>query len=296
MKYVYNLVDKVADTDANVLILGENGTGKEVIAREIHNKSNRKDKPFIRVDVGSLSEHLFESELFGHVKGAFTDAKSNRVGRFETASKGTLFLDEIGNIPLTLQQKLLTAIECREIIPVGSNKTISVDIRLICATNTNLEKKVQESRFREDLLYRINTIQIKLPALRERGNDIIKFAEYFLERNKIKYNKPEIVFSKDTKRVMKNYSWPGNVRELEHAVEKAVIMCQGKFILQEDIGIQSDVNPKLGGSRKSLDEIEKQSIINSLNYNSGNLSETAKELRISRQTLYNKLSKYKIQI
>jgi len=297
MQHVFNIISKVAETDANVLVIGENGTGKELVARELHNKSKRRSNPFIRVDVGSLSENLIESELFGHVKGAFTDAKSDRVGRFQTASKGTLFLDEIGNIPLQVQQKLLTAIERREIVPVGSNKVIPVDIRLICATNINLEEKVRNSLFREDLLYRINTILIKLPALRERGDDISKLAEFFLNKNVYKYKKPDISFSKDAKRALKNYSWPGNVRELEHVVEKSVILCQGKIITTNDLGISSELNIEDEvKQRKSLDDIEKQAIVNSLNLNFGNLSEVAKELKITRQTLYNKIRKYKIQI
>ena len=296
MKYVFSIIEKVSKTDANVLILGENGTGKELVAREIHLHSERKNKPFIRVDLGSLSENIFESELFGHVKGAFTDAKEARAGRFETASGGTLFLDEIGNIPLNLQQKLLSAIENKEITPVGSNRSIPVDLRLICATNLNLEEKVRLKEFREDLLYRINTIQIKLPALRERGGDIIKLANFFLEKNKLKYKKMNLEFHKDALISLRKHSWPGNVRELEHTIEKAVILCQDSLINNDELGFLNTEKSNFDANdhRKSLEEIEKQAVIDALNHNTGNLSEAAKELKISRQTIYNKISKYRI--
>ena len=296
MKYVFSIIEKVSKTDANVLILGENGTGKELVAREIHIHSERKNKSFIRVDLGSLSENIFESELFGHVKGAFTDAKEARAGRFETASGGTLFLDEIGNIPLNLQQKLLSAIENKEITPVGSNRSIPVDIRLISATNLNLEEKVRLKEFREDLLYRINTIQIKLPALKERSGDIIKLANFFLENNKLKYKKTKLEFHKDALISLRKHSWPGNVRELEHTIEKAVILCHGSLINSDELGLSNPekLNIVVKDHRKTLEEIEKQAIVDALNHNTGNLSEAAKELKITRQTIYNKISKYRI--
>jgi len=297
IRHVFNLVEKVAKTEANVLVLGENGTGKELVAREIHNQSNRKNAPFIRVDLGSLSDTLFESELFGYVKGAFTDAKKDKPGRFEIASGGTLFLDEIGNVPLNLQQKLLSVIERDEIIPLGSNQPVSVDVRLICATNLELNRKVQEKQFREDLLYRINTIQVKLPPLRQRGDDILKLADFFLKNHKSKYNKPNLTLDKQALLALKNYSWPGNVRELEHAIERAVILSEGKKISQYDLGFN---NTHLSGAiqkiPQSLADIERQAIIDSLECNEKNLSETAKELQITRQTLYNKINKYKIYL
>jgi len=296
MKHVFSLIKKVAKTDASVLILGENGTGKELVARDIHAHSERKNNPFIRVDLGSLSENIFESELFGHVKGAFTDAKEDRVGRFETASGGTLFLDEIGNIPLVLQQKLLSAIEAKEITPVGSNRSIPVDIHLICATNVDLNEKVRLKGFREDLLYRINTIQIKIPELQERGSDILELADYFLKKNCKKYNKSEVSLSNDSKIVLRKHRWSGNVRELEHTIEKAVILCQSTVISPIDLGLSNIDYTNVDTQRKSLEEIEKLAIEDALNHNQGNLSEAAKELRISRQTIYNKISKYRIEL
>ncbi len=293
MKHIFNMIEKVSKTDANVLILGENGTGKELVAREIHMHSERINKPFIRVDLGSLNNNVFESELFGHVKGAFTDAKEDRTGRFETASGGTLFLDEIGNIPMNLQQKLLSAIENKEITPVGSNRSVPVDIRLICATNLNLEEKVRLKEFREDLFFRMNTIQVKIPALKERGNDIIKLANFFLEKNIKKYKKTKLEFAKDAISAMRKHPWPGNVRELEHAIEKAVILCQNSQVSINDLGLLNS-DTVSNDQRKSLEEIEKQAVINALNHNNSNLSETAKELKITRQTLYNKISKYGI--
>jgi len=296
MKHVFSLIEKVSKTDASVLILGENGTGKELVARDIHVHSERKDKPFIRVDLGSLSENVFESELFGHVKGAFTDAKEDRAGRFETASGGTLFLDEIGNIPLSLQQKLLTAIEAKVITPVGSNIPISVDIHLICATNVDLNEKVRLKEFREDLLYRINTIQIKIPELRDRGSDILEMANFFLKKNSKKYNKTEISFREDALIALRKHSWPGNVRELEHTIERAVILCQSSVLTSIDLGLSNINNSKVETLRKSLEEIEKGAIQDALNHNQGNVSEAAKELRITRQTIYNKISKYRIEL
>ena len=224
MRRVRQLIEKVAVTDANVLITGENGTGKEIVAREIHALSGRKGEVMISVDMGAITETLFESELFGHVKGAFTDAREDRVGKFEAANKGTLFLDEIGNLSYALQSKLLATLQSRKVIRVGSNKPIDVNIRLICATNSDLPRMVKEGSFREDLLYRINTIHVEVPPLRERGNDILLLAEAFLQDYGRKYRKPDLSFSSETRRRLLGYSWPGNVRELQHTVEKAVIM------------------------------------------------------------------------
>ncbi len=231
IKKVFTLISKVAETDANVLILGENGTGKELIASALHKSSLRNENPFITVDMGSLTESLFESELFGHKKGAFTDAKEDRPGRFEVASKGTLFLDEIGNLPLPLQSKLLTVLQKREVIRVGTNQPIPIDIRLICATNMNVHDMVHENEFRQDLLYRINTVEIKLPPLRERDNDVIILAEKFIETYSKKYRKPNKRLAEATKSKLLRYHWPGNVRELQHAIERAIIMSE-EVVLQ----------------------------------------------------------------
>ena len=231
---VRQLIEKVAVTDANVLITGENGTGKEIVAREIHALSGRKGEVMISVDMGAITETLFESELFGHVKGAFTDAREDRVGKFEAANKGTLFLDEIGNLSYALQSKLLATLQSRKVIRVGSNKPIDVNIRLICATNSDLPRMVKEGTFREDLLYRINTIHVEVPPLRERGNDILLLAEAFLRDYGRKYRKPDLSFSGETRQRLLGYSWPGNVRELQHTVEKAVIMCDRQVLTPED--------------------------------------------------------------
>lgn len=239
MRRVRQLIEKVAVTDANVLITGENGTGKEIVAREIHSLSGRKGEVMISVDMGAITETLFESELFGHVKGAFTDAREDRVGKFEAANKGTLFLDEIGNLSYALQSKLLATLQSRKVIRVGSNKPIDVNIRLICATNSDLPRMVKEGTFREDLLYRINTIHVEVPPLRERGNDILLLAEAFLRDYGRKYRKPDLSFSSETRQRLLGYSWPGNVRELQHTVEKAVIMCDRQVLTPEDFLFKS---------------------------------------------------------
>ncbi len=292
MNNIFKIIDKVASTDANVLILGENGTGKEVIAREIHRKSNRADEVFVSVDIGALQENLFESELFGHVKGSFTDAKEGRAGRFEIASGGTLFLDEIGNLPLQLQAKLLTAIQNKEIQRIGSNKIIPVDIRLICATNKKPEEMVENNTFREDLLYRINTIKIDLPPLRERNEDIIELAEFFLKQYSEKYNKQDLKFNSTTLTKLKEYSWPGNVRELQHTMEKAVILCDGNTVLISHCWPDGDQIKKNTIVRSlNLDENEKVVIEKAIQKFKGNISSAAKELGINRSTLYKKMEK-----
>ncbi|MFO7656944.1 MAG: sigma-54 dependent transcriptional regulator [Bacteroidales bacterium] len=295
MQNLMKTINKVAVTDANVLILGENGTGKELIAREIHRRSKRNRNDFVSVDLGALSETLFESEMFGHVKGAFTDAKEDRIGRFETASGGTLFLDEIGNLSFTLQSKLLTAIEQRKIVPLGANKEVAADIRLITATNKNLTEMVKECLFREDLFYRLNTVQIEAPPLRERGDDIILLAEHYLRLYATKYEKFNLRFKSDALEKLKNYSWPGNIRELNHTIEKAVILCETENITKDDFNFstqhQTTVNLKKG---LSLEEGEKIMIINALNNNGWNISGAAKELGIGRQTLYRKIERYKM--
>ncbi len=295
IKTVFNMIEKVAITDANVLILGENGTGKEVIAREIHRKSARANEVFVNVDIGALQENLFESELFGHVKGAFTDAKEDRAGRFEIASGGTLFLDEIGNLPMPLQAKLLTAIQNKEIQRIGSNQPIPVDIRLICATNKNPEEMIEKNIFREDLLYRINTITINLPPLRERDDDIIELARFFLLKYNSKYNKPKLKFHANVLTKLKEHDWPGNVRELQHTIEKAVILCDGNTISPNHCWPDGDTKPK-GKIPKTLnlDENEKVLIERAIQKFKGNISSAAKELGINRSTLYKKMEKYGI--
>jgi len=292
MRRVRQLIEKVAVTDANVLITGENGTGKEIVAREIHALSGRKGEVMISVDMGAITETLFESELFGHVKGAFTDAREDRVGKFEAANKGTLFLDEIGNLSYALQSKLLATLQSRKVIRVGSNKPIDVNIRLICATNSDLPRMVKEGTFREDLLYRINTIHVEVPPLRERGNDILLLAEAFLRDYGRKYRKPDLSFSSETRQRLLGYSWPGNVRELQHTVEKAVIMCDRQGLTPEDFLFKSE--PSEMAPLETLEDMEREMIRKALERHEGNLSAVASRLGITRQTLYNKMKKFNL--
>lgn len=291
-KNVLQIVNKVAKTDANVLITGENGTGKEIIARELHIQSLRKNEVMISVDMGSLSESLFESELFGHVKGAFTDAREERAGKFEVAKGGTLFMDEIANLSLPLQAKLLAALQNREIVKVGSNKKIPIDIRLVCATNSNLNTLVNEGKFREDLLYRINTIQIEIPPLRERVSDIALLAHFFLDIYGSKYKKTSLKISDLVIEKMKQYSWPGNVRELQHTIEKAVILGDGDMLTTNDFFFSNKQTNQ--ATATTLEEMEQQMIANCIEQNEGNLSAVATQLGITRQTLYNKIKKYQL--
>ncbi len=288
---ILDVVAKVAKTDANVLITGENGTGKEVIARELHRQSLRQNEVMVSVDMGSLSETLFESELFGHVKGSFTDAKDDRAGKFEIAKGSTLFMDEIANLSLPLQAKLLAALQNREIVKVGSNKKIPIDIRLVCATNSDLHKLVKEGKFREDLLYRINTIQIEIPPLRERVADIPLLADFFLDIYCAKYKKPSLKISNDVLEKMKQYAWPGNVRELQHTMEKAVILGDGDTLTLNDFFF-SKANLSTSTPVRTLEEMERKMIAASIRQNDGNLSTVASQLGITRQTLYNKIKKY----
>ncbi|WP_438710527.1 sigma-54-dependent transcriptional regulator [Aquimarina muelleri] len=288
---VLNLVRKVAKTDVNVLITGENGTGKELIARELHRMSTRKNEVFIGVDMGSISETLFESELFGHTKGAFTDAKEDRAGKFEAANNGSLFLDEIGNLSLQTQAKLLSAIQNRTVVRVGSNKQTSVNIRLICATNCNLNQMVSDGIFREDLLYRINTIHIEVPPLRERDADILVLADFYLKKYASKYGKPSLRINTTAEEKLMAYSWPGNVRELQHTIERAVILCEGNVLKPTDFLLSKNSVPSLDKSPETLDEMEQMMIQNALDKNNGNYSAAANQLGISRQTLYNKIKK-----
>ena len=292
MRRVRQLIEKVAVTDANVLITGENGTGKEIVAREIHALSGRKEEVMISVDMGAITETLFESELFGHVKGAFTDAREDRVGKFEAANKGTLFLDEIGNLSYALQSKLLATLQSRKVIRVGSNKPIDVNIRLICATNSDLPRMVKEGTFREDLLYRINTIHVEVPPLRERGNDILLLAEAFLRDYGRKYRKPDLSFSGETRQRLLGYSWPGNVRELQHTVEKAVIMCDRQVLTPEDFLFKSESGEM--APLETLEDMEREMIRKALERHEGNLSAVASRLGITRQTLYNKMKKFNL--
>jgi DNA-binding NtrC family response regulator len=294
MRAVYNASEKVASTEANVLILGENGTGKELVARAIHRLSERSDKLFVAVDMGSIAESLFESELFGHTKGAFTDAKDERPGRFEVASGGTIFLDEIANIPITLQAKLLSVLQTRKVTRVGSCNEKSVDIRLISATNADIGQLVNSGTFRQDLYYRINTVEIHLPPLRDRDDDIFSLAEHFLSVYSQKYNKKSIRLSKSAHRLLKSYPWPGNVRELRHALERAVIMSDTNVIEPDSIVLSTKHHGRSKSEKASLniENVEKQAIIESLKLHKGNVSLAAKELGLGRTTLYRKMTKY----
>ena len=294
MAKVFATIQKLAKTDANVLILGENGTGKELVARELHRQSQRADEVFISVDMGAVSETLFESELFGHVKGAFTDAREERAGRFEIASGGTLFLDEICNLPLTLQAKLLTVLDSRNVIRLGSNKHISIDVRLICATNMPIHEMVAENKFRQDLLYRINTVEIHMPPLKERPEDIPLLMDHFLKIYCNKYNKPLKRMSPATMKRVEKYPWPGNVRELQHAIERAVIMSDSTTFQPSDfffpsIGTKED---SLIFEDYNLEEMEKMVIRKALSKHGGNISLAAKELGLSRTSLYRRFEKY----
>ena len=288
---VMNLTNKVAKTDVNVLITGENGTGKELIARQLHRMSPRQNEVFIPVDMGSISENLFESELFGHLKGSFTDAKEDRTGKFEAANGGTLFLDEIGNLSLQMQAKLLSAIQNKVIVRVGSNRPIPVDIRLVCATNGNLEQMVTDGLFREDLLYRINTIHIQVPALRDRGDDILILADFYLKKYSAKYAKHGLRINDIAEEKLMQYSWPGNVRELQHTLERAVILCEGNILKPTDFILNAKPSQLMPAGPKTLEEMEQIMIVNALQSHDGNYSAAATQLGISRQTLYNKIKK-----
>lgn len=294
VKRMLEVAKKVANSDANVLILGENGSGKENVAEIIHSLSERCNSALIKVDLGSINENLFESELFGHVKGAFTDAKDDKVGRIELASEGTLFLDEIANLPLTMQSKLLTILQSRKVIRVGASRETEVNFRLICATNRNLIEMVEKGTFREDLLYRINTVEINVPPLRQRITDIPLFLDHFLEFYSNRYGKPGISYDKKLIDIMMSYKWPGNIRELKHAVERAVILSEGKKITRVDFPIfdKGKYSGKTEGSR--LDDIEMNHIMELLRKNEGHITKTASDLGISRYTLHRKIKRYEI--
>lgn len=292
MKEIEQLISKVAETDANILILGENGTGKEIIAREIHRQSKRHSQIFMSIDLSSLSENLFESELFGYKKGAFTDAREDRAGKIEVSHKGTLFLDEIGNLSLNLQSKLLTAIQTKSITRLGSTQSKKVDFRLISATNKPLDQMIYDGLFREDLLFRVNTIQIEIPPLRDRKEDILSLCNYFLSQMTRKYNKPQISFTKNALQKLQNHTWPGNVRELKHAIERAVILNNNKQLGPEDFAFSEKTDHKTTDDTLNLIELEKIAIKKAIKKAGGNMSKAAESLGISRTTLYFKLSKY----
>jgi len=293
MKPVFSAINKVSGTDANVLILGENGTGKELVAREIHRRSNRLNKAFINVDLGAISQTLFESELFGHAKGAFTDAKEDKPGRFEIASDGTLFLDEIGNLSLNLQSKLLSVIQNKLLTRVGSNKNIDINIRLICATNKDLYNMVEKGEFRQDLLYRINTVEINLPSLRNRKKDIPILTSNFLKKFSDKYNKSGLKISAKANSALMEYEWPGNIRELQHLVERAVIMAERKIISEGDFSIKKK-NMEYIPYSLNVEDLEKQAIQSAILKHNSNFTKAADELGIGRSTLYRKMKKYDI--
>ncbi len=316
IKNVYHLIEKVAKTDANVLILGENGTGKELVARAIHRHSLRTDKAFVGVDMGAVSETLFDSELFGHKKGAFTDAKDDRIGWFEVAKGGTLFLDEIGNLPLTHQAKLLAVLQNREIKPLGASKTVPIDIRLLCATNMSLAEMVNKGDFRQDLLYRMNTVEIFLPPLRERKSDIPVLAENFLQKYARKYKKNIEKIHPETIQKLQNYDFPGNIRELQHAIERAVIMSEADQLLPDDFfflinqkhqqkttsnqvdNVSVNISTTTFSPENSqnsafnLDDLERETIEKAIEKHAGNISKAAKELGLTRASLYRRLEKY----
>ena len=297
MQQIFYKVEKIAPTDANILILGENGTGKDLVAKAIHQQSLRADKPYVKVDVGALTESLFESELFGHKRGAFTDAREDRIGRFETANGGTLFLDEIGNISLQQQAKLLNVLQNRQIIRLGSNEAIAVDIRLICATNVLLSELANENRFRKDLIYRINTVEIVMPPLRKRGNDILLLAKYFSRLYSNKYIKPELEFDHKATDKLLNYHYPGNVRELQYTIERAVIMADEPVLQANDLifsPIESMGSIDNEPEEMKLSTIEKNTILKVIEKNNGNITKAARELGLTRTALYRRLSKYDI--
>ena len=295
MQQLLQSADKVAKTDANVLILGDNGTGKELVAKAIHNASQKKDEVFVSVDLGAISESLFESELFGFKKGAFTDAKEDRAGRFEAANKGTIFLDEIGNLSLSLQSKLLSVLQNRKVVRLGTNKEIDIDIRLICATNMPLYQMVKENKFRQDLLYRINTVEVKVPPLSERLEDIPELVEHFLKIYCKKYNMPLKRVSQTTFKRLEKHNWPGNIRELQHSVERAVIMSESHVLEPNDFFLSQmddDKSAHVAGITTNLEETEKILIRKVIDKHGGNISKAAKELGLTRASLYRRIEKY----
>ncbi|MDB5262624.1 MAG: sigma-54-dependent Fis family transcriptional regulator [Adhaeribacter sp.] len=297
MQDVFHKIDKIAPTEANILILGENGTGKELVARALHQKSFRSAKPFITADLAAMSEGIFESELFGHKKGSFTDAKEDRTGRFEAASGGTLFLDEIGNISLPQQAKLLTALQNRQVIPLGSNVPVPIDIRLVSATNAPIYDLAAKNQFRKELIYRINTVEITLPPLRERGDDVLMLAKHFAGIYAQRNHKPTPDFDPATFKKLKQHTWPGNIRELQHAVERAVILADANVLKPQDFSfsaMEQPVAPLVIDGPLQLNEVEKSTILRVIERNNGNITKAAKELGITRTAMYRRLEKHDI--
>jgi DNA-binding NtrC family response regulator len=291
MMKVFETINKVAQTDANILILGENGTGKELVARSVHKASLRAGESFVAVDLGSIHQSLFESELFGHMKGSFTDAHTDKAGRFELADQGSIFLDEIGNLSFPLQAKLLSVLQNRKVTRIGSNQAIPVNVRLISATNMPLYEMVTKDEFRQDLLYRINTVEIRLPSLRERADDIPLLARHFLDRYKRKYHRTDLKMDNKLIKALQSYHWPGNVRELEHTIERAVILCEGKVISVNDLHLQNR-NTERSNERLDLEWNEKQLILKAMKKSQGNISKAAKELGLTRAALYRRIEKH----
>jgi DNA-binding NtrC family response regulator len=297
MQDIFYKVNKIAPTDANILILGENGTGKDLMAKAIHERSLRADKPFVKVDVGALTDTLFESELFGHKKGAFTDAREDRAGRFEDAQGGTLFLDEIGNISLQQQAKLLTILQNRQVTRLGTNKAVDVDIRLICATNVPMSELANENRFRKDLIYRINTVEINMPPLRRRNEDIAILAKHFAKLYASKYLKPAMDFDTPALQKLKSYNYPGNVRELQYTIERAVIMADESTLRPDDLIfsiLETPTDNNTNDDNIQLSTLEKNAILKVIEKHNGNITRAAKELGLTRTALYRRLSKYDI--
>src|SRR6201994_4154161 len=297
MEDVFLKINKIAPTDANILLLGENGTGKDLVAKAIHERSLRADRPFVKVDVGALTDTLFESELFGHKKGAFTDAREDRQGRFEDAQGGTLFLDEIGNITLQQQAKLLTVLQNRQVTRLGTNKAVDIDIRLICATNVPLTELANESRFRKDLIYRINTVEINMPPLRKRAEDIVKLAKHFAKMYAGKYLKAAVDFDAAALQKLKQYNFPGNVRELQYTIERAVIMADDSLLRADDLIfsiLETQTENEVEADNVPLSTLEKNAILRVIEKNNGNITRAAKELGLTRTALYRRLSKYDI--
>ncbi len=297
MQDIFFKVGKIAPTDANILILGENGTGKDLMAKAIHERSLRADKPFVKVDVGALTDSLFESELFGHKKGAYTDAREDRMGRFEEAEGGTLFLDEIGNISLQQQAKLLTVLQNRQVTRLGTNKAVDIDIRLICATNLPLSELANENRFRKDLIYRINTVEINMPPLRRRNEDIVIIARHFAKLYASKYLKPSVDFDAGAIQKLKSYGYPGNVRELQYTIERAVIMADDHMLRADDLIfsiLETQPEQVVDDDNVPLSALEKNAILRVIEKHNGNITRAAKELGLTRTALYRRLSKYDI--
>ena len=295
IKKAYSLAEKVGKTDANVLILGENGTGKNVMAHYIHQQSDRKNNSFVHVDLGSLSTNLFESELFGYVKGAFTDAKADTAGRFENAQNGTIFLDEIGNVPLPLQSKLLQVIQSKSVTRIGESKARTLNVRIIVATNCNLKEEVVNKNFREDLYYRINTMEIVLPPLRQRKEDIIPLSHFLLQKLSVKYDRENLVFSEKAREQMEKHSWQGNIREMENRIERAVILCENNSIEANDLDLEQILSFDENQDDLQLSDIEKNTIERVLIKNNHNISKSADELGLSRASLYRRMEKYNLK-